>query len=164
MPHSLTCLCSECSLQPCVPEFTENTCAERNNQDVLFAPQIARSVGNDYIFGVVYGIIGGILSVLILIWLFGLTSDNGRKPAVSWFRQDLNGFEMQVTEGSPIDPEVVKAVHHFQKYPYGSVPVWDRFDNIMDHATQWLTSFINLMLFLFMCGVVFFFVGCFYIL
>jgi hypothetical protein len=98
----------------------ENANESRN---VSFAPPIVERVEDGKWVFALYGFLFGVLLILFTFWLFGISNTtSASKP--SYFYQDLNKVEMEVREGSPIDPEVVKNIHHFQKMPFGQSPAF----------------------------------------
>jgi len=40
---------------------------------------------------------------------------------VTTFYQDLNSVEIKIGS-APLDPRIIEAIHHFQKYPFGKNP------------------------------------------
>lgn len=153
MPHPLTCSCSDCVLPHYVPDCGQN---QRANENAQFAPAIAESVAADNnLIYFLYGIICGALAILLLVYLLGPI---GGQCAVrgSYYYQDLNKIEMEVVPGSPIDPKVVEAIHHFQKYPYGDIPG----GNLLSRLKGYYDTTVNLGFYLIVLIVVCVFVIC----
>ncbi|CAA86472.1 beta-C protein [Lychnis ringspot virus] len=154
MPHPLTCGCSDCVLPPLQREFTESIYANENMMSAPPAPQTAKSVvGGDDLFLMMYSFLAGVLLTLLVIWSVGGTTCSNPQKA-SYYYQDLNKIEMEVAPGSPIDPEVIKAIHHFQNFPYGRTPGLGWIDDVTTLVTVWFTRLIYL-------GIIFFFIWVF---
>lgn len=74
---------------------------------------------NYVILCVIVSIFFGFMFAVFLYSVFsnGNTNDGNS----SYFYQDLNSVEIKVANGI-IDPDLVKAIHHFQKTPFGKLP------------------------------------------
>ena len=154
MPHPLTCSCSDCVLPPYVQDCGPSQNASEN---APFVPATAVSVvENDNLLYFLYGIICGALCILLLVYLLG---PFGGQCAVraSYYYQDLNKVEMEVIPGSPIDPKVIEAIHHFQKFPFGDIPG----GSLLTRLKGYYDTTVNLVNYLMLLIVVCVFAFCF---
>jgi len=121
--HSPTCLCSDCSWQPpsthgCgAPVQGAQSHAEGNVLDDQFLHNNRTNFSLEYV--IVCCVVSLFVGVSFAFFLSSLGS--GSNEAVTYYYQDLNSVEMKIG-ASPIDPEVIKAIHHFQNYPFGRLP------------------------------------------
>lgn len=73
-------------------------------------------------FSLEYVLLCSVLSLclgFLLIYYVGV--QNVPSSSTSTYYQDLNSVEIKVG-AFPIDPKLIQAVHHFQKYPFGNKP------------------------------------------
>lgn len=69
-----------------------------------------------------------VILVAVVSLLLGVAISNycvsGARPVdnPTVFRQDLNSVEMIIQPGAPLDPEAIRAIHHFQELPFGDKP------------------------------------------
>jgi hypothetical protein len=73
----------------------------------------------DLLYYSVLGVIIGIAITLMIVYFGGFTSGSIVDDS-SFYYQDLNKVEIKAGK-YPIDPRVVEAIHHFQKYPFGKL-------------------------------------------
>nr|AZL87782.1 beta c protein [Lychnis ringspot virus]UZP17247.1 Triple gene block 3 Protein [Lychnis ringspot virus] len=153
MPHPLSCGCSDCVLPPLQREFTESIYANDNRMSATPVLQTAKSVvGGDNFFLVFYSFIAGILLALLFVWLVGGTTCSLPQRA-SYYYQDLNKVEIEVVPGSPIDPEVIKAIHHFQRFPYGKTPGFGWLEDLTTLVSVWFTRLLYLLIIFFLAWI-----------
>lgn len=121
------------------------------------APLTVKSVvGGDNFFLMLYSFLAGIILALFFVWIVGGTTCSVPQRA-SYYYQDLNKVEIEVVPGSPIDPNVIKAIHHFQNFPYGKLPGFGWIEDVTTLVTVWFTRLTYLTL----LGFIFFFIWTF---
>nr|AAO15496.1 P17 [Indian peanut clump virus D] len=115
--HSFGCACSDCQWSGS-PFVATRVCPD-NGRAVNMTKERETtflSVLNDNIWLFVVAV--GILCVYFLV--YGMRSTVSLP--MSEFHQDLNGVSIKVAPGAPVDPNVIAAIHHWQKYPFGENP------------------------------------------
>nr|QYF50132.1 MAG: putative 22 kDa protein [Inner Mongolia sediment virgavirus 1] len=116
--HSPSCCCQDCSWQP-PPTCTHNTISQTATSPVGGTAQmVATQFDLNYV--ILCAIVAFFVGVAFTFFVFSF-NNNSDNASTTYYYQDLNSVEMRIGK-SPIDPEVVKSVHHFQKYPFGDMP------------------------------------------
>lgn len=116
--HSPSCCCQDCSWQP--PPTCTHSIASQTAQSPVGGTAQKADTQFDLNYVVLCAIVAFFVGVAFTFCLFSF-SNNSEDGSTSYYYQDLNSVEMRIGK-SPIDPEVVKSVHHFQKFPFGEIP------------------------------------------
>ncbi|AKH39762.1 TGBp3 [Drakaea virus A] len=119
--HSLNCSCQSCSWSPSRSYRASAVTAVAKN--VSTVPKLSHYL---MIFLVAFS---GSLMTVLLLYVCGIF-DKHCDASYSYYYQDLNSVEFKSVPGNPIDPETVKAIHHFQKFPFGLSPMFSMFISI----------------------------------
>ncbi|AAO15501.1 P17 [Indian peanut clump virus] len=116
--HSSGCACSDCQWSG--SPFVDTRVCPDNGKVVNMTREKETtflSVLNDNLWLFVVAV--GILCVVFLsVWC---ETHCGACLCLS-FTKNLNGVSIKVAPGAPIDPNVIAAIHHWQKYPFGENP------------------------------------------
>lgn len=116
--HSSECLCHFCLPQR---DFTHTSGSPGAHALARRAAANARQADT---FDLNYVVLVACVSLILGVAVASYYSSGGQQgdSQVTIYRQDLNSVEMIIHPGSPIDPEVIKAIHHFQELPFGDKP------------------------------------------
>nr|AAF60182.1 P17 [Indian peanut clump virus L] len=135
--HSSGCACSDCqwsgslSVDTKVYQDSGRVASMTKEKETTFLSVLS---DNLWLF---------VVAVLMLCVYFVFLSVSRVNPVpMSEFHQDLNGFSMKVVPGAPIDPKVIAAVHHWQKYPFGVNPNANVVVSVIDSIKRGLCMLI----------------------
>ncbi|ALT22305.1 triple gene block protein 3 [Colombian potato soil-borne virus] len=119
--HSPNCSCQYCSSE--LP--STHTCGSQDPIAQSHAGGIAARItgANSEYFSLSYVLLVAVVSVLLgfsaCVYIKSVSNED---PAdMTYYYQDLNSVEIKLGK-NPLDPEVIKAIHSFQEYPFGYVP------------------------------------------
>nr|WBG54160.1 triple gene block protein 3 [Potato mop-top virus] len=117
--HSPNCSCQFCSSE--LP--STHTCGSQDRTVPLHVEATAAGHMEVKNFSLQYVLLVAFVSILLgfsfCVYLKSMSNDEASDT--TYYYQDLNSVEIKLGK-NPLDPEVIKAVHSFQEFPYGNIP------------------------------------------
>nr|AAA79155.1 beta-d protein [Barley stripe mosaic virus]AAA79159.1 beta-d protein [Barley stripe mosaic virus]AAA79163.1 beta-d protein [Barley stripe mosaic virus]AIT18339.1 beta d protein [Barley stripe mosaic virus]UZP17065.1 ORF4 [Barley stripe mosaic virus] len=147
MPHPLECCCPQClPSSESFPIYGEQEipCSETQAETIPAEKTVRANVLTDILDDHYYAILASLF--IIALWLLYIYLSSIPTETGPYFYQDLNSVKIYGIGAT--NPEVIAAIHHWQKYPFGESPMWGGLVSVLSVLLKPLTLVFALSFFL----------------